>query len=137
MKKLIFLIPMLLFGLVLFAQDVPDIPDKVSDFLDDPGRFLKQLAGIVGLTIFVVGNFILWFGMEKRWAKVVVSVLVALAVSLLTNAANYGLFAESAYIDTCIWGAGIGVAAGGVVDIPTMKILVNLILSIIRFKKPE
>ena len=137
MKKLFFLFFLFLIPLVLFAQgDVPDVPETVSDILDDPGRFMKQLAGIAGLTIFVVGNLVLWFKLETKWVKVVVAAVVGLALSLLTNLIDYGLFADSAWLDTLVWGTGIGAVAGGLTDIPTMKIIVNILLSLVRLKKP-
>lgn len=139
MKKLFFLFALLLLiPVLLFAQDeVPDVPGTVGDFLDDPARFLKQLAGLIGLTIFIVGNIIRWRDLKNQYVKVAIAVVTAAVLSALTNLINYGLFADSLWLDTFIWGAGIGAVAGGLADIPTMKLLVNLILSAIRFKKPE
>ncbi len=136
MKRLIFLIPMLLVSLLLFAQDVPDIPGSVGEILDDPGRFIKQLGGIIGLTMFTVGFLKLWLKPEAKWVKVFLALVVGAFWSLGTNVINFGLFDQSAYLDTVIWGLGVGAVAGGVFDIPTMRTLVNLLLSIMRLKKP-
>ncbi len=136
MKKLIVLISMLLFGMILFAQDVPDIPGDVGEILDDPGRFFKQLGGLVGLTIFVVQFLKLWLKPEAKWVKIVMALVVGSIFSLTTNVIDFGLFADSQYLDTAIWGLGVGAVAGFVFDIPTMRTLVNLLLSIIRLKKP-
>ena len=137
MKKLIFLFTLLFAAAAIFAQ-TPDVPVDVGEVLEDPGRLFKQLAGLVGLTIFVVGVIKPLLKTEKDWPKVVLSIVVALVLSLLSNAINFGLYADSAWLDTVIWGAGIGAAAGMIFDIHTMKTLVNLLLSIIRFRRtPE
>jgi xanthine/uracil permease len=136
MKRLFVLIPMLLFGMLLFGQDVPDVPGGVGDILEDPGRFLKQLGGLVGLTIFVVELLKLWLKPPARWQKVLMAIFVGLVFSLLTNLIDFGLFADSPWLNTALWGLGVGAAAGGIFDIPTVRTLVNLLLSIIQFKKP-
>jgi len=135
MKKLIFLIPMLLFGMVLFAQD-PEVPADIVDLLSNLETFLGTLAGLAGTTIFLAAVLIKLIKTDKRWLKLVVGFVTAIILSAITNVANFGLFAESTWLATLLYGAGLGFVAGSLVDIPTMKILVELVLQLIQFKKP-
>ena len=135
MKKWIFLFVMLLMPMVLLAQE-PEVPEDIAELLANLQTFLGSLAGLAGTTIFVAAVIIKAVQTEKRWVKLVIGFLTAIVLSALTNLANFGLFAETAWLDTLLYGAGIGFVAGSLVDIPTMKILVELILQLVRFKKP-
>lgn len=146
MKKLIFLFALLLMApLLLFAQVFPGdtttvihIPDNIYEVLDNPGLFMKQVGYLAGFVWFLTGILVLVFKMtsEKKWPKLVLAVVIAVILSAVTNLANWGLFADSAWLDTILGGLGIGLVAGGVSDISTMKIALNIILSLIRLKKP-
>lgn len=136
---------MLLFGVVLFSQvfpgdtsTVPNVPENIYEVLDNPSVFLKQLGGVVGIVILIVGALILLLklGGEKKWPKVVLSFVIAVILAAIQNVTNWGLFAESAWLDTILGGLGVGAVAGGLVDIPTMKIILNIIFSVVQFKKP-
>ena len=134
MKRLIFLIA--LFVPVLLMAQQPEVPADIADLLTNLKTFLSTLAGLAGTTIFVAAIVIKAVQTEKRWLKLVIGFVTAIVLSAVTNLANFGLFAESAWLDTLLYGAGIGFVAGSLVDIPTMKILVELILQLVRFKKP-
>ena len=120
---------------VLFAQD-PEVPADITDLLANLQTFLGTLAGMAGTTIFVAAILIKLIGVDKRWLKLVTGFATAIVISAATNLLNFGLFAESTWTATLLYGAGLGFVAGSLVDIPTMKILVELVLSLIRFKKP-
>jgi hypothetical protein len=137
MKKM-FLFLVLLFGsLALFAQE-PEVPADVSDLLSNLGVYLGSLAGLAGIVIFLTGILNTVLKITKAWLKFVVAIVVALVLAVVTNLLNFGLFAESAWLETILYGVGLGVVAGGIFDIPTIKILVNILLSLLlKFKKPE
>jgi len=107
MKKLFFLFALLFTAAAIFAQ-TPDVPVDVGEVLEDPGRFFKQLAGLVGLTVFVVSIIKPLLKTEKDWPKVVLAIVVGLVLSVISNLINFGLYADSAWMDTVIWGAGVG-----------------------------
>ena len=134
MKKLMFVLLALL-PLALFAQD-PEVPADIADLLTNLKSFLGSLAGFAGTTIFLAAIVIKAINTEKRWLKLTVGFLTAVVLSVVTNLLNFGLFAESPMLDTLLYGVGLGFVAGSLVDIPTMKILVELILQLVRFKKP-
>ena len=146
MKKLLFLFTLLIIApVVLFSQvfpgdtsTVPNVPENVYAVLDNPALFFGQLGGVVGLVILIVGALILIFkvGGEKKWPKVVLSFIVAVVLAVLQTVVNWGLFADSTWINTILGGLGVGAVAGGLIDIPTMKIILNIILSVVQFKKP-
>jgi len=135
MKKWIFLFVILLIPAVIFAQD-PEVPADIADLLANLQTFLGTLAGLAGTTIFVAAILIKLIGTDKRWLKLVTGFIVAIVISAATNLLNFGLFAESTWIATLLYGAGLGFVAGSLVDIPTMKILVELVLQLSQFKKP-
>ena len=135
MKKWIVFLIVLLVPVALFAQD-PEIPADIADLLSNLETFLGTLAGLAGTTIFLAAIVIKVANTDKRWLKLVIGFATAIILSAITNVANFGLFAESTWLATILWGAGLGFVAGSLVDIPTMKILVELILQLIRFKKP-
>jgi len=135
MKKWIFLFTLLLVPMFLMAQD-PEVPADIADLLANLRSFLGSLAGMAGTTIFLAAIIIKAVSTDKRWLKLVIGFATAILLSAITNLANFGLFAESAWLDTLLYGAGIGFVAGSLVDIPTMKILVDLILQLAKFKKP-
>ena len=136
MKRLFFLL-LILIPVVLWAQEIPDVPADVGEVLTDPLRFFGQLTGLCGLTIFVVQALKLWLKWEQKWPKIVLSIIVGTFWAAVSNLLNFGLFAQSEWLDTVVWGAvAIGPVAGVVYDIPTARTLVNLIFAIIQFKKP-
>ena len=135
MKKWIFLFSLLLMPFMLFAQD-PEVPADIADLLANLQTFLGTLAGLAGTTIFIAAILIKLIETNKRWLKLVVGFATAIVISAATNLLNFGLFAESTWTATLLYGAGLGFVAGSLVDIPTMKIVVELVLSLIRFKKP-
>ena len=134
MKKLIFLLSFLLIPVFLFAQD-PEVPADLNDLLANLKSFFGSLAGMAGTTIFLAGVLIAALKAEKRWMKLLLGWVVALVISAISNLANFGLFAEAAFLDTLLWGIGLGVVAGSLSDIPTMKVIVELVLSLIKLKK--
>ena len=135
MKKWIFLLSFLLVPMLLLAQD-PEVPVDIADLMSNLKSFLGSLAGMAGTTIFLAAILIKLVNTDKRWLKLVIGFATAILLSAVTNLANFGLFADSAWLDTLLYGAGIGFVAGSLVDIPTMKILVELILQLAKFKKP-
>ena len=135
MKKWIFLLSFLLVPMLLLAQD-PEVPTDIADLMANLKSFLGSLAGMAGTTIFLAAIIIKAISTDKRWLKLVVGFATAIVLSAITNLANFGLFADSAWLDTLLYGAGLGFVAGMLVDIPTMKILVELILQLAKFKKP-
>ena len=135
MKKWIFLLSFLLVPMLLLAQD-PEVPADIADLMSNLKSFLGSLAGMAGTTIFLAAILIKLVNTDKRWLKLVIGFVTAILLSAVTNLANFGLFADSAWLDTLLYGAGIGFVAGALVDIPTMKILVELILQLAKFKKP-
>jgi len=149
MKKLFVLIPMLLFGMVLFSQDslgvevpgieVPgvEVPEDVGDLLGDLSGWLGSFTLMVGVVIFLASLLITVLKLAKRWQKLVVGWVVAILLAALTNLLNFGLYAEATWLQTFVWGAGLGFVAGGIFDIPTTKTLINLLLSLIKLKKTE
>ena len=120
---------------MLFAQD-PEVTADIADLLANLQTFLATLAGLAGTTIFVAAIIIKLVDTDKRWLKLVTGFATAIVISAATNLLNFGLFAESTWTATLLYGAGLGFVAGSLVDIPTMKIVVELVLSLIRFKKP-
>ena len=135
MKKWIVLFAMLLMPMLLLAQE-PEIPEDIADLLANLRTFLGSLAGMAGTTIFLAALIIQVVKASKRWQKLTVGFVTAILLSSITNLANFGLFAESPWLDTLLYGAGLGFVAGSLSDIPTMKVLVELILSLIKLKKP-
>ena len=135
MKKWIFLLSFLLVPMLLLAQD-PEVPADIADLMSNLKSFLGSLAGMAGTTIFLAAILIKLVNTDKRWLKLVIGFATAILLSAVTNLANFGLFADSAWLDTLLYGAGIGFVAGSLIDIPTMKILVELILQLAKFKKP-
>ena len=135
MKKWIFLLSFLLVPMLLLAQD-PEVPADIGELLANLKSFLGSLAGMAGTTIFLAAILIKLVNTDKRWLKLVIGFATAILLSAVTNLANFGLFADSAWLDTLLYGAGICFVADALVDIPTMKILVELILQLAKFKKP-
>ena len=135
MKKWIFLLSFLLVPMLLLAQD-PEVPADIADLLANLKTFVSTLAGLAGTTIFLAAVLIKLINVEQQWIKLVTGFATAIVLSASTNLLNFGLFADSAWLDTLLYGAGIGFVAGSLVDIPTMKILVQLILQLAKFKKP-
>lgn len=135
MKKWIFFFTMLLIPMLLLAQE-PEVPEDIADLLANLQTFLGTLAGLAGTTIFIAGVLIRLSKTEQRWVKLVMGFVTAIILSALTNLLNFGLFAESTWLQTLLYGAGLGFVAGSLVDIPTMKVLLDLVLSLIRLKKP-
>ena len=135
MKKWIFFFAMLLIPMLLLAQE-PEVPEDIADLLANLQTFLGTLAGLAGTTIFLAGIIIRLSKTEQRWVKLVMGFITAIVLAALTNLLNFGLFAESTWLQTLLYGAGLGFVAGSLVDIPTMKVLLDLILSLIRLKKP-
>jgi xanthine/uracil permease len=137
MKKVLLFLFLLFGSFALFAQE-PEVPTGVSDLLSNLGNYLGSLAGLAGVVIFITAILNTVFNLTKKWIKLLIALVVSIAVAVLTNLLNFGLFAESAWLETLLYGVGLGVVAGGIFDIPTIKILVNLILSLLlKFKKPE
>ena len=136
MKKLIFLIVMLLASVTLFAQD-PEVPADVNDLLGNLSGFLGSLAGMAGVVIFITAILVNAFKVGKRWGKLVLGWIVAILLAVLSNVINFGLYAESTWLETLTWGAGLGFVAGSIFDIPTTKTLVNLLLSLIKLKERD
>jgi len=135
MKKVIFLLILLLSPLLLMAQD-PEVPADLSTLLSNLSHFVGSLAGLAGVVIFIAAILNTVLKIIKKWLKLLVALGVAIVLALLTNLLNFGLFSESTWLETVFWGVGLGVVAGGIFDIPTMKVIVDLILSIIKLKKP-
>ena len=131
--------------LAIFAQVFPGDtttvvhePENLKEIVNDPVLWFSQLGYFAGLVIFIVGLLIklLKIGVEKKWPKVVLALVVSILLASFTNLVNWGLFADAQWLDTILGGLGMGVVAGGLVDIPTMKIILNIILSLVQFKKP-
>jgi len=135
MKKWIFFFAMLLIPMLLLAQE-PEVPEDIADLLANLQTFLGTLAGLAGTTIFLAGIIIRLSKTEQRWVKLVMGFITAIVLAALTNLLNFGLFAESTWLQTLLYGAGLGFVAGSLVDIPTMKVLLDLVLSLIKLKKP-
>ena len=135
MKKWIVLFVLILAPMLIIAQD-PEIPADIADLLANLQTFLGTLAGMAGTTIFLAGFIIRLSKAEQRWVKLLVGFVTAIILAVLTNLLNFGLFAESTWLQTLLYGAGLGFVAGSLVDIPTMKVLLDLILSLIKLKKP-
>jgi len=135
MKKWIFLIALILAPMLIMAQD-PEVPADITDLLANLQTFLGTLAGMAGTTIFLAGILIRLSKTEQRWVKLVMGFVTAIILAALTNLLNFGLFAGSTWLQTLLYGAGLGFVAGSLVDIPTMKVLLDLILSLIKLKKP-
>jgi len=135
MKKWIFFFAMLLIPMLLLAQE-PEVPEDIADLLANLQTFLGTLAGLAGTTIFLAGVIIRLIKTEQRVVKLVIGFVTAIVLAALTNLLNFGLFAESTWLQTLLYGAGLGFVAGSLVDIPTMKVLLDLVLSLIKLKKP-
>jgi hypothetical protein len=135
MKTKIFLLfVLLLIPIGLFAQE-PDVPASWSDLISGLTGFVSSLAGLAGIVIFITAILNTLLKLTKQWIKLVVAIAVSVLLAVLTNLLNFGLFAESTWVETIINGAGLGLVAGSIFDIPTMKVLVNLILSLLQIKK--
>ncbi len=139
------LLALVIIPLSMFAQVFPGDtttvvhePENIYEVLENPGLFFKQVGYLAGLVWVLAGLLIIVLKVsdEKKWPKLVLAVVIAVILSAVTNFANWGLFAESAWLETILGGLGIGAVAGGIADIPTMKIALNIILSLIRLKKP-
>ena len=120
--------------MLLLAQE-PEIPEDIADLLANLQTFLGSLAGLAGTTIFIAAILIEVVKTEKRWAKLVIGFITAIVIAGFTNVSNFGLFAESSWLQTLLYGAGLGFVAGSLVDIPTMKVLVEIILKLVGLRK--
>ena len=145
MKRLFVFSLLILTPLMFFAQAFPGDtttvvhePENIYEVLENPGLFLKQVGYLAGLVWFITGLLVLVLKLpsDKKWPKLVLAVVIAVVLSAATNLANWGIFAESLWMETILGGLGIGAVAGGISDIPTMKIALNIILSLVRLKKP-
>lgn len=136
MKRVIFILILLLSPLLLMAQE-PEVPADLSTLLSNLSHFVESLAGLAGIVIFVSAIINTVLKIIKKWPKLLVALGVAIILALLTNLLNLGLFASATWLETIFWGIGLGVVAGGIFDIPTMKVIVNLLLSLIGLKKPS
>jgi hypothetical protein len=135
MKKIMLFLVLLLVPFALFAQE-PEVPAGVSDLMSNLGHFVASLSGLAGIVIFVTGLLVALLKVEKRWMRLVIYLVIGVLLAILTNLLNFGLFAEATWIETLLNGVGLGVVAGGISDIPTMKVLLALILSFVSLKKP-
>ena len=66
MKKLIFLFALVLFSVVLFAQDSLgiEVPEDVWEVLGDPNKWLGSLVLMAGVTVFLSQTVIRLWGAE-------------------------------------------------------------------------
>ena len=126
MKKLLFLLAVM-FPIVLIAQqdstmvnDIP-VPGSIIDVFKDLQGWFGSTTAVAGLTIFItliISN--LWKTISKIM-KQVVAIIVAMALIIGGNLANFGFMAEFNWLSTIIYGLVTGFMANGLYDLKNIR----------------
>lgn len=135
MKKLMICLILLFSGLLLFGQDVVP-PANWQDLYDNYGVFFASYLGIAGVAMFIGEILIRIIKPDKKWLKILIVFVLAIAISFVGNLINIGYLAESTWYETILWGSLSGVAANGLwsSNLAFLKTLVELLASIIKKK---
>jgi hypothetical protein len=131
MKKLLFAL-IALAALPLLAQE-PDIqpPDNWMDLLGNMDTWLGTLAGIAAATVFLGSVVTSLLKITKGWLKQIMAWVVAIAICVAGNLANFGLLAEANVWQTIAYGLGAGLVANGFFNVTIIRaILVALKLEV-------
>jgi hypothetical protein len=126
MKKLLFLLAVM-FPIVLIAQqdstmvnDIP-VPGSIIDVFKDLQGWFGSTTAVAGLTIFItliISN--LWKSISKIM-KQVVAIVVAMALIIGGNLANFGFMADFNWLSTIVYGLVTGFMANGLYDLKNIR----------------
>ena len=146
MKKFIGITLLLIFtGLAVFAQVADSLIDTTGmnidpavlipeDFVDlfDIKGWLAGVAEVAGLTIFITAALTKYVlkslaepTMKNKRIKWLLSIGVAVLISLISTIANFGYLAEAVWYVALAYGAGSGVIANGWYSIADVKNLLK------------
>ena len=118
-----------MFPIVLIAQqdstvvvnsDIP-VPGSIIDVFKDLQGWFGSTTAVAGLTIFItliISN--LWKSISKIM-KQVVAIIIAMALIIGGNLANFGFMAEFNWLSTIIYGLVTGFMANGLYDLKNIR----------------
>ena len=138
MKKVLFLLVLLIAPFALLAQDTIPIPDDFGDLVSNYGTFFATYLGLAGIAMFL-GEFVIRIlKVAVKWQKVVIVFAIALIGAVVSNVGNFGFLAEANWWETVLWGALSGVAANGLFsgNWLWLKTLVEMVIGFLK-KEPE
>jgi len=120
MKKLIMFFLLLLFPLMLLAQQdstsIP-VPGSIIDIFSDLKGWFASTTAVAGLTIFFTLLVVkIWKTITAIW-KQIVALVIALILMFAGNIANIGFMAEFTVFTTIAYGITVGFMANGLYDL--------------------
>lgn len=132
MKKMLFVLMMMIVAIPVFGQDVGP-PTNWLDLFANINVWLGSLAGVAAVTVFlaaVVNTLLKTEGFFKQLVAWVIAILLLVA----GNFANMGFMADLNWFHTIVYGVAAGFVSNGIFDIA----LVKLILQALKIEpKPE
>lgn len=136
MKKLVFLLMLLIVPMALMAQDPTTPPAGWGDVFSNPALWLGSFAGVSLLTAFLAAFFNGLFKFTEKWARQLCAWVIAILVLILGDVLNIKIVYSW---DFPIWlaiihGFAAGLASNGFFDIPTLKKILVVIEGL--FVKP-
>jgi hypothetical protein len=127
MKKVLFLIMLLVFPVVLFAQDVPTPPTSWADIIMNPQQWFVSFGAVALLTAFLTAFLNGLFKVEKNFAKQLMAWLVAIVLVVGSDLLNFGYAKDYPTLFAVINGFAVGLASNGVFDVPALKSILGTI----------
>ena len=100
--------------------------------MENLNDYFVTIGTIAALTViiatFLIDKVLKW---TKRYPKMILTWLVAIALTFIGNLLNLGFAAEFPWLTTAVYGLGVGLVANGIFDVPTVQV----ILEFLKLKK--
>ena len=119
-----------IFLLALFAFVVSCFAVETEPIVTDFNSIFSSIGSLVVLVPLIVQFLKRWFKMEKDIWKQLISWVVSLALVAFGKLAALGMFASLDWVDTLIYGIGIGLVTNGVFDVVFIKAFLQTIFGL-------
>ncbi len=127
MKRLLFVLFLLLIPIAIFCQEPSGPPTSWGDIIMNPGQWFVSFGAISLLTAFVSTFVIGFFKVVKKFPKQLVAWGVGIALLVGSDLLNIGYAAAFPILLAVIHGFAAGLTANGLFDIPILKSVLDLI----------
>lgn len=122
MKKFVLFIALIFVPIVIFAQEI-EPPENWGDIFGDINKWLSELGAVAAATSFIAKYLMGWIGIVKRWMKITIPWVIAIAIVIGADLANVGYMAEMPIHIAALHGLAAGIIANGVASAIVKPIL--------------